>query len=100
MLTTYSIAGAKYTFSPELPSGSRLTNLTKPDGHPFEDNQKYSLALSDYQYYQSFKGAVLYKMDLLSDALPAIETINDAVKAAGTACIKPVVEGRIINADL
>ena len=92
------VSGIWYSFEPARAAGSRLVNLTLPDGTPVESGQVLTVALSDYDYGHAaaFAGSPLYNMEAVTDALPFLEyTLYPAVERAAAACISPVADGRI-----
>jgi len=93
------ISGLKYTFNPNEPKGTRLKELTHPDSKPVKDDESFTVALSNYMLGNSpYKHNKLYNMVTMNDAVPIVDALFDAVKKAGSKCINPAKDGRLINA--
>jgi 5'-nucleotidase len=90
------VSGLKYKFDPKAPVGKRLKSLMHPDGTEVKDDDKFTVALSDYMLANSnMKHNKLYDMVTTNDAVPIVQALNEAVIKAGKECISPKVEGRI-----
>jgi len=91
-----NVAGLKLEFNPALPKGSRLVKLMKPDGTEVGNDEKFTVALTDYMLANSpLKNNKLYNMVTLNDAVPLVQALFKAAKKAGTECVSPETDGRM-----
>mmetsp|Transcript_85217 Transcript_85217/g.182650 ORF Transcript_85217/g.182650 Transcript_85217/m.182650 type:complete len:639 (-) Transcript_85217:136-2052(-) len=93
-----AVSGLKYTFDPSAPPGQRLKKLLHSSGSPVGDSETLTVAITDYMLANSkMKNNKLYKMVTKNDAVPLVDSLFNAVKAAGQQCIAPQVDGRIVK---
>ena len=100
------LSGLKFTYNPALPSGSRVTGITKNDGTPIDINdtvKTYKVATNDFLAggttaspkdgftFASQSSNMTNTYILIRDALA------DNVRAAGTTGITANIEGRMRN---
>jgi len=90
------VSGMRYSFDPAAPAGERVKTFTFSNGTAIEDGQTLTVAITDYMLANSeLKHNKLYNMVTLNDAVPLVQALFPAVKAAGDACVAPETDGRI-----
>jgi len=90
------ISGLHYTFNPSAAKGKRLHKLVHLSGKEVGDDDKFTVALSNYMLVNSpYKHNKLYNMVTMNDAVPIVEALFAAAKRAGSKCINPRTNGRI-----
>lgn len=91
-----SVSGLKLKINTNKPRGHRLVSLLKADGSVLGDDDRLSLAISDYMLSKSkFKSNKLYNMVTKNDAVPLLQALFQAIEKAGDSCISPQTDGRI-----
>merc|ERR1712232_1186910 len=92
------ISGLKYEFDSRKEGGERLVKLMQLDGKEVEDNEKFSVAMSDFMWANSkFVKNELYNMVTVNDNVPMLMGLYDAVEKAGDRCVANEKDGRIKN---
>ena len=73
-------------------------SMTFSDGRPIADDAKLTVALTDYMLSQStLSQNQLYNMVTVNDAVPLVQALFTAVANAGTSCINPILDGRMLR---
>eukprot|EP00656_Telonema_subtile_P044881 TRINITY_DN51138_c0_g1_i2.p1 TRINITY_DN51138_c0_g1~~TRINITY_DN51138_c0_g1_i2.p1 ORF type:complete len:123 (-),score=21.34 TRINITY_DN51138_c0_g1_i2:116-484(-) len=91
------VSGIAYSFDR---STHQLLSLNYSNGTAIGD-EPITVVLSDFMLLNSvFKDEPLYRMNSLTDAVPLVQTLEEAVESAHPNCIAPVVDGRINRASV
>lgn len=97
------ISGFRFTFNPDLPVGSRILTVTRPDGTSIPaDSTSYSITTLDYVVYGGDGYGELFNPTAAKIQGPFVDVFVDLLKAdmaAGRITQVPALDGRIINVN-
>ena len=95
------VSGFRFKFNPDLPVGSRILSVTRPDGTPIPaDATSYSITTLDYVVYGGDGYGELFNPTTAKIQGPFVDVFIDLLKAdmaAGRVTQVPAPDGRIVN---
>lgn len=78
-----------------------MTRLRYANGTALREDKELTVAMIDYFYAKSdWRQNKLFEMGTVNDAVPLILALYAYVQKAGSSCIAPALEGRIVQTPL